>query len=46
MDNINKDVKIHFINRTNIDECIIDIHSKIKLQTNKSLILPNWNVKK
>ena len=31
MDNIDKDVKIHFINRTNIDECIIDIYNKIKL---------------
>ena len=31
MDNIDKDIKIHFVNRTNIDECIIDIYSKIKL---------------
>ena len=30
MDNIDKDVKIHFVNRTNIDECIIDIWDKIK----------------
>lgn len=30
MDNVDKDVKIHFINRTNIDECICGIWDKIK----------------
>ena len=30
MDNVSKNIKIHFVSKTNIEECISDIYCKIK----------------